>query len=294
MLGPIAVVTISTSDVGRAIECYGRFLDYGVVRRGPVSNEQALSWGSIALAGRDSALLAPASDADFLLRFVECRAAVPYRPYRHLGWNAMEFLVENVDEVARRLEDSPFHVLGPPAELSFSRQIRAMQVLGPDREVLYLTQIDGKIPGLDTPEVAARVDRVFIAILGGQSVESLQEFYAARFQVPRVPIIESVISVLSHAYELPPRHLHRLAALPLAEACYIEADAMPAAAEPRPVAADELPPAISMVTFRCRALPLGALALLSDPVALSDDPYRGGRSAVCRGSTGELIELIED
>lgn len=294
MLGPIAAVTISTPDVGRAIDCYERFLDYRLIRRGPVPSAQAVSWGSSALAGRDSALLAPSSDADFRLRFVERRATVPYEPFRHLGWNAVEFLVEDVDAVERGLAGSPFHVLGPPAELSFSSQIRAMQVLGPDHEVLYLTQIEGKVPGLATPDVAAPVDRAFIVILGGRSVESLQEFYATRLGVSRAPIIESVISVLSRAYGLPSRHLHRLAALPLAGACYIEADAMPAAAEPRPVVTDELPPAISMVTFRCRALPLGAVAMLSAPVALSDDPYRGGRSAVCRGPAGELIELIED
>lgn len=294
MLGPIAVVTVSTPDVGRAIESYGRFLDYRLIRRGSMSREQAASWGSIALAGRDSALLAPESNADFRLRFVECRAAVSYEPFRHFGWNAAELLVENVDHLARQLEGSPFRILGPPAELSFSSQIRAMQVLGPDREVLYLTQIAGKLPGFETPEVASRVDRAFIVILGGRSVESLQEFYSTRFAVPRAPIIEGVISVLSRAYDLPPRHLHQLSALPLGEGCYIEADTMPAAARPRSVASDELPPAISMVTFRCSALPPGTVERLSAPTALSDDPYRGRRSAVYRGPVGELIELIED
>jgi hypothetical protein len=294
MLGPIAAVTISSSDVGRAIESYGRFLDYRLVQRGPVSPEQAASWGCAALAGRDSALLAPAGRADFRLRFVESRAALPYDPFRHFGWNAAEFLVEDVDGLAQRLADSPFRILGPPKELSFSSQIRAMQVVGPDREVAYLTQIDGKIAGLEMPELTAAVDRVFIVIVGGRSVESLQEFYTTRLSVPRAPIIEGVISVMSRAYDLPPAHLHRLAALPLAEGCYIEADAMPGAAQPRPVSRDELPPAIAMVTFRCRSLPLDTLETLSAPVVLSDDLYRGGHSAMCRGSAGELIELIED
>jgi hypothetical protein len=294
MLGPIAAVTISSSDVGRAIEIYGHFLDYRLVQRGPVSPEQAASWGCAALAGRDSAQLAPAGDADFRLRFIESRGALAYEPFRHFGWNAAEFLVEDVDDLAQRLADSPFRVLGPPKELSFSRQIRAMQVAGPDCEVAYLTRIDGKIAGLETPELTSAVDRVFIVIVGGPSIESLQDFYATRLSVPRAPIIEGVISVMSRAYDLPPGYRHRLAALPLAEGCYIEADAMPAAAQPPPASSNELPPAISMVSFRCRSLSLDTLETLSAPVALSDDLYRGGRSAVCRGTAGELIELIED
>lgn len=293
MLGPIAVVTISTTDVGRAIETYARCLDYRLVSRARVGEEQAASWGSPALAGRDSALLAPDSDVDFRLRFVECTSAPHYEAFRHFGWNAAEFLVDDVDALAQRLDGSPFRMLGPPAELSFSNQIRAMQVLGPDREVLYLTQISGQLAGFDTPALASRVDRVFIVVLGGRSVESLQDFYHARLGVPRAPIIEGVISVMSRAYDLPARHPHRLAALPLTQACYIEADAMPDAAQPRPIARSELPPAISMVTFRCRALPRDALELLSAPVVLSDDPYRGRPSGVWRGSAGELIELIE-
>ena len=142
-----------------------------------------------------------------------------------------------------------------------------------------------------TPSADARVDRVFIAILGGRSVESLQDYYHAQFGVPRAPIIDAVISVMSNAYGLPARQKHQLSALPLADACYIEADTMPAQVQERPVQAGELPPAISMVTFRTGKLP--PLDYLGPIVTVSEEPYNGRRSAVCRGSAGELIELIE-
>jgi hypothetical protein len=293
MLGPIAAVTLSTPDVDVAVAAYERYLDYRVTARGPLSAGIAASWGTPGMAGRDCALLSPASSADFRLRFVAAGAAVPYTPFRHLGWNAAEFIVEDVDALAERLADSAFRIMGPPADLSFSDQIRAMQVRGPADEVLYLTQIKGKLPELDTPDSACAVDRAFIVILGGRSLELLQDFYGSRFAIPRGSPLDAVITVISNAYQLPPRQLHRLVALPLRGACYIEVDAMPPEVQPRPVAAGELPPAIAMVSFRCQQLSAG-LQYLSEPVALADEPYRGRRSAVCAGAAAELLELIED
>ncbi len=290
-LGAIAAVTIATADLARSVDLYQRHLEYRLAHRGSLDDALARSWGAGALPGRDYAVLAPRGSADFRLRFVQSPAAPDYAPFRHFGWNAAEFLVQDVDTLAERLQGSPFQLIGPPADLSFTDKIRAMQVLGPSGEALYLTQIKAKLPDFDTPTADARVDRVFITILGGRSVESLQDFYNTRLGVPRAPVIDAVISVMSRAYGLPPQQTHQLSALPLGEACYIEADTMPAAARERPVHAGELPPAIAMVSFRCGKLP--ALDYLGPPASAAEEPYAGRRSAVCRGSAGELIELIE-
>ena len=290
-LGAIAAVTIACPDLDRSIDLYQRYLDYRLAHRGTLDGALARSWGTSALPGRAYAVLAPRGSADFRLRLVQSPAAPDYAPFRHFGWNAAEFLVQDVDALAVRLQGSPFELIGPPADLSFSDKIRAMQVLGPSGEALYLTQIKAKLPEFATPTADARVDRVFITILGGRSVASLQDFYNARFGVPRAPVIDAVISVMSNAYGLPPQQKHQLAALPLGEACYIEADTMPAAAQERPVRDGELPPAIAMVSFRCGKLP--PLEYLGPPASVGEEPYAGRRSAVCRGSAGELIELIE-
>ena len=290
-LGAIAAVTIATADLDRSVDLYQRHLEYRLAHRGSLDDALARSWGTDALPGRDYAVLAPRGSADFRLRFVQSPAAPDYAPFRHFGWNAAEFLVQDVDALAERLQGSPFQLIGPPADLSFTDKIRAMQVLGPSGEALYLTQIKTQLPDFDTPTADARVDRVFITILGGRSVESLQDFYNTRLGVPRAPVIDAVISVMSRAYGLPPLQKHELSALPLGEACYIEADAMPAEARERPTRAGELPPAIAMVSFRCGKLP--ALDYLGPPASVAEEPYAGRRSAVCRGSAGELIELIE-
>ena len=80
-------------------------------------------------------------------------------------------------------------IVGEPQDLSFSEDIRAMQVLGPGRELLYLTQFKRPVPGLEVPETRCDVDRTFIVILGGPSMDALQDFYADTFRVPRASAV---------------------------------------------------------------------------------------------------------
>jgi hypothetical protein len=289
--GPIRTVTISTTDLDGLVGTYERCLAYGVVERGTVPPAQAASWGAPAVAGRRYALLSPAGRGDAFLRFVESRRPEGYVPFRHLGWNAAEHIVQNCDSLGECLQHSPFEIIGPPADLSFSDQIRAMQVRGPADEVLYLTQIKSKLPIFDTPDARFPVDRVFIMILGGRSMTELQDWYAAKLGVPRAPEIPSKISVLAHAYGHSPETLYSIAALPLPGQAFIEADAMPAGVLPRPCLPGELPPAIAMVTFEVDALPDG-LAWLAPPARHGGLANGDGTSAVCVGPAGELIELV--
>jgi len=291
MLGPISTVTIATPDPVALAADYERWLGYAVVERRPVSAVEAHAWGAPAVEGRRLLLLAPAGRGNSYLRFVESRRPDGYVPLRHLGWNAAEHIVQDCDALGRRLEGSPFAIIGPPADLSFSDQIRAMQVRGPADEVLYLTQIKSKLPIFDTPDADYPVDRVFIVILGGETMESLQDAYATRFGVPRAPVIPAKVSVLARAFGEPEDTLYSIAALPLRGQSFIEADAMPAAVAPRPCLAGELPPAIAIVSFESATLPAG-VEWLAPPTALPGLAYRGRLAGTCRGPAGELIELI--
>jgi catechol 2,3-dioxygenase-like lactoylglutathione lyase family enzyme len=299
-LGPISCVTIAAPDLQRATDLYQRYLGYQTVESGTIPPPQAESWGRPGLAGRNYALLLPEGQGQTYIRFVESRPArgsaaggtPAYVPFRHMGWNAAELMVQDTDAVAARLAGSPFPVIGPPADLSFSDQIRAMQVLGPSSESLYLTSFKRKLPEFDTPDAHHFVDRVFIVIVGGPSVAQVNDFYHRHFGVAKAPVIPVVISVVSQAHGLPPDSRHDLAALALLGQSYIEADTMPPGTLPRTSVGDELPPAISMVSFVVERLP-DALPWLAPPRTLSPAPYHGRRTAVCVGAAGELIELIE-
>jgi catechol 2,3-dioxygenase-like lactoylglutathione lyase family enzyme len=292
MLGRISTVTINTPDLPAAVAAYQRYLGYRVVDDGALGRDTARAWGRPGLAGTRAVILEPASGSDTYLRFVQGSACVDYRPFACVGWNAAELIVADVDTLAGQLEASPFRVIGAPADLSFTDKIRAMQVVGPAREVLYLTQVKEKLAAFDTPEAASFVDRVFIVILGGASLDALQDYYHGRFGVARAQAMPSVVSVLSAQYGLPKEHRHAIAALQVGGQCYIEADEMPGGAIARPCEPGQLPPGIAMVSFEIERLP--DLPSVLGPIHRSPGlPYDGRRSTACIGAAGELIELVE-
>ena len=218
--------------------------------------------------------MAPAAADDFVFRFIESPVEPGYRAFSRHGWNAAELIVAKVDALADRLAASPFEIVAPPMDLSFCPDIRAMQIRGPGGEILYLTEFKKPVPGLDAPPARCEVDRTFIVIAGGASLDAMQDFYAARFNVPRAPALESRVQTMALEFGLPREHRFRIAALPLGGSCYIEADEMPAAAQALATEQHELPPGISIVSF------LGA-------------PQAGADGISCvRGAAGELIEII--
>jgi catechol 2,3-dioxygenase-like lactoylglutathione lyase family enzyme len=292
-IGPIRCVTIAAPDVQQMIDTYHRYLGYELVDDGHVSPQQAQLWNRPALVGRRYASMLPGGEGPTFIRFVESKPTPGYVAFRHMGWNAAELMVQDTDGIAARLVDSPFKIIGPPADLSFSDKIRALQALGPAQESLYLTSFKEKLPEFDTPDPTHYVDRVFIVILGGPSVEVLNDFYQRHFAVAKAPAIPGVISVISNAHGLPPETPHVLAAMTLNGQSFIEADCMPNGTLPRGGAPEELPPAISMVTFGVERLPEG-VEWLAPPTRLSERPYDSRRVGVCLGAAGEWIELIEE
>lgn len=270
-LGPITCVTFTAPDLAAVEDAYRRFLGYRVVERGQLTASQSEAWHCPADAAAKTLLLAPAAADDFLFRVVESPAVDGYLPFGSFGWNAAEIIVRDVDALAERLADSPFEIVGEPQDLSFSEDIRAMQILGPGKELLYLTQFKRAVPGLDVPDARCDVDRTFIVILGGPSMDALQDFYADRFQVPRAPAVESRVKGMSAAFGLDPEHRYPIAALPLAGQCLIEVDQMPDQAQARLGHAGRLPPGISVVSF----------------AATDTDTATGS----LMGAAGEIIEL---
>ncbi len=293
-LGPIAAVTLATPELQSSIDAWRLYLGYELADHDRLTPAMAAQFGRPGLAGRRYALMLPAGEGQTWLRFIESRPEPAYRPFRHMGWNAAELMVQDTDQAAARIADSPFRVIGPPADLSISDKIRAMQAIGPANEAIYLTSFKEKLAAFDVPEARHFIDRVFIVILGGPSCEAVGAFYSRHFGVAPAAATPSVITVLSAAHGLPADTRHTLAALALAGQCYIEVDAMPAGTLARPAPPDELPPGISMVTFLVDRLPADpALRWLAGPRALPQAPYHGRRTAVCIGPAGEWIELVE-
>jgi hypothetical protein len=283
-IGPIAAVTVVTPSLTASEEAYGGWLGYRAVGRGRVGAAQAALWSAPDVAGAPYLLMAPAGADDFVFRFIERRGQSGYRAFSGHGWNAAELIVQRVDDIAASLAGSPFEIVAPPLDLSFCSDIRAMQVRGPGGEICYLTEFKRPVPGLDAPPARSAVDRTFIVIVGGPSLAGLQRHYAARFGVPESPPMESRVQTMALEFGMDRESRFRIAALPLAGRCYIEADEMPAAARPLP--ASGLPDGIAIVTFN------GSKPAGTTPPA-EEAPYRRASSVACeRGAAGELIEVV--
>lgn len=286
-LGPIACVTFSAPDLDAVEEAYTRWLGYQVRDRTTVSDDAAAVWGAPAAAGAGMLLMGPHTGEDVFLRFVEGPAVDGYAPLMTHGWHATEIVVADVDGLEGRLAGSPFAIIGPPADLSITDKVRAMQVTGPAGEVLYLTQVKEPVPGFDLPQAGAGVERVFIVVAGGPDLGALRDFYGRALGLSSSEPAGAVVSVLSDAHGLPAEALHDLSTVQLDGACLVELDQFPASARDRPVADGALPPGMAMVSLLTDDL--GG----RDARALAGRVYGGRRACVCRGGAGELIELIE-
>ena len=286
-IGPILAVTVCTPDLDASIEAYTRALGYRELTRSRVTAQQSALWQCPALQGCRYALLAPQAADDFVFRFVESREADVDEAFTRHGWNAAELIVAKVDPLADQLVNSPFEIVAPPLDLSFCSDIRAMQIRGPAGEILYLTEFKRPVPGLPAPPARCAVDRTFIVIVGGASLPRLQAFYEKTFGVPHPEPMESRVQTMALAFGLSREHRFRIAALPLAGRCFVEADEMPAAARPLDPEATRFPPGIAMVSFAGVPGGTGARAAPAEP------PYPpAARAASRHGVAGELLEII--
>src|SRR5690606_27213784 len=141
-------------------------------------------------------LMSPAAGRDFVFRFIEWPGATGYQAFTGHGWNAVELIVDDVDTLSSRFEQSRFGIVAPPMDLSFCTDIRAMQIRGPAGEIIYLTQFKRSVPGLDAPPARCAVDRAFIVIVGGESLPALQDYYSTAFGVPITPAVESRVQTM--------------------------------------------------------------------------------------------------
>ncbi len=294
----LVIITISSPDLDLMEQSYAHSLNYEVVERGKIAEELAAVWNAPRMAGRDFLLMQPESKADFYLRFVQVDAVDGYGPMKTFGWNATEILVEDPDALARQLRDtnSRFKIIGEPRPLSATSKIRAMQVVGPADEVVYLTRIPPHSPGDPGPAMASAttwVDRPFIVILGGPDIHAIRSFYSENFglQIGEPGTARMTVLNKAHGYDI--ETVHPITMARISNEFAIEIDGYPAAATTRPQRYGELPPSMSMVGFEVDSFEGLEAHMVAPAQAISALPYNGKTSVVLRGPAGELIELIK-
>lgn len=286
-LGRITAVTITSPDLDRVIDIYSKYLGYRFISSTTVSAEQAKIWDAENIEGSRMIFMSPESSNDFFFRFIEQDIDEDYVPFGTYGWNAAELIVKDVDQSAEKLIGSPFEVIGEPADLSFTDQIRAMQILGPSKEIIYLTQFKSKLDEFDSPSPRCDIDQTFIVILAGENLDQMQSFLHQELSVKKAAPMQSRIRAISKVFDLPEDTKYKSAALAIRDQSLIELDEMPSKAGPRTCRPGYLPSGISIVSFIAHDS-----GLISKTYDSNIPSFEKFQASTIKGNSGELIEII--
>jgi len=284
-LGPCLSATLVTSNLEMSVSAYCGFLHQHVHSSGVVSASPADRWGLGPLTGMSMAWLANELDEPWL-RLIEIPGAETVNPFDHRGWMSLEISVQDVDKLFGELEQSPFKVIGEPANLDVSNDIRAMQVIGPSGEVLYLTEVKAEVPPFELPFARCAVDRLFIPVLLTNDRDRTLAGYE-RLSGTTGLSFDTKITVINRARGMDILQRHPVATLQLRGKNVIEIDQLDDLSS-RPRVNNCLPAGIAVITFAIQSMPDSMSTMPAEEGA-----YAGCRAALVNGGAGECIELIE-
>ena len=295
MLKSIVMVTMLVTNLNAVEEAYDSYLGYQVVEEGQIDRSLGSVWGARGMNKHPYVIMQPKSGAEVYLRFIEDKSMTNYRPMGTHGWNSTEILVEDPDALAVQLSNSSFNIIGQPYDLYPTPDApRAMQVLGPSNEIIYLTRIIPGGSGFNLGSAQSYVDRVFIMVVGGPSMKALQDFYSQKLNMPVTEASDWTIGVISRLNNLPEDTVYPLALVSFEQDFLIELDEYPSVVVPRKRAANHLPSSTSVVSFLVDSLDNFDIKWRRPPRTIQDFPYNGRKVGVTIGPAGEWIELIEE
>jgi catechol 2,3-dioxygenase-like lactoylglutathione lyase family enzyme len=124
-LGSVQGATLVTADLAQCTATYCDHLHLRVHSQGVLTDEAAGMLGWPGLGGAPTSWLANALGEPWL-HIIENPNASVLRPFGHYGWLSLEISVQDVDALGAALVNSPFEIIGPPADLAVGEAIRAM------------------------------------------------------------------------------------------------------------------------------------------------------------------------
>ncbi len=292
--GPILVATVTVSDIEESLNLYTKTLGYYLDCRGLVSSELAKSWKTNKMVNSEWALLKPKSKEFGWIRLIEGKIPKSFRPLGHYGWSAIEILVESPDDVYNKLLKSDFKIIGKPEPLISSPKIKAMQAMGLDGEVFYITNVPkGASPIHNLPKLKSKVDRVFIMVLASSDLKATHQQFSELFNISKLTEKKRGKNFVGKNYGLVVNNESlKMTTMQLKGECLIQVDTLPDSASFTPNLQGYLPPGIPIVTFIVRNLDL---SIFSDNEMIHEKSsfYEGRGSKTIIGSSGERIELID-
>jgi hypothetical protein len=227
--GPLRHATVLTADSAALRRAYVA-LGLVVTAQGRVDANTAAAWGQAQLGG--CACIELGRPGATLLRIIEvphasAHATARATRYSH-GWLALEVLVRDVDALAAPAAAAGFEIVGAPADLALSPNIRAMQLVGPAGEMLYLTQVKAPVPPFELPlsdsiEASQNIGPLFIAVMSTPSRAAAMQACAPL--MPRATLcFDTKVTVLNRALGRDVNTAWPLATVQLAGQCLFEVD----------------------------------------------------------------------
>ena len=278
-IGPVLSATLVTNDYQKTIDAWCDYLHQHVHSE----TQDNLRLGKINHASTRIAWLANGLDEPWL-RIVESTEAEFVNPFEYYGWLSLEINVQNVDELFETLKDSPFEIIGEPADLDVSDSIRAMQVIGPAGEVLYLTEIKAEVPPFELPFARCAVDRLFIPVAMTPSRDDSLALYES-FEHTKGIQFDTKITVINRDLGLNIDTRHPVATVQLSGNNLIELDQIDGLSTPDP---RQSYCGIQQVSFTVQSLPESGIRY-----EVSSGPNQGQTAVQVSGPGGEQIEFAE-
>lgn len=293
---PIKCGTVLVNDLDASISLYRDVLQQDVVDVSELSPAVAASWDAPRLGGASVCLLQPKSKADSYIRLVQSPDVVTPVPHAtSYGWCAFEISVEDVFALANQLQGSGFTVVGPPKRLDGIDNVIPMQVVGPDQEVLFLNQVLSSDQHTDLPLATCAIDRIFMAILASRDRQKSVGDYVTQLEYQEAGTHEIRYSLINRAFDFNSETKHALTLVQDGRAPIIEVDQYPQQTIARPVPHGGLSHGCAMVSLSVKQLNVSSLSnkLTEQAICSNEFLYGGCASIVIKGSSGELLELIQ-
>ena len=289
--------TLCVQSLEKSRSLYCNVFGYKAIENGKIDEQTAETWGAKKTEGLPYTLLQPESKSNVFLRLIENPKLTPNPPLRTFGWSAIEICTQDTLAIHAKLLSKPFEIIGPPKPLDGMPQIFPMQILGPDNEVIYLTEIRENFDEFDLPRANSLVDRLFILVMGCKDRVLTGNWLAHTLELKDNPPMKLAYTMLSKAYGMARQTQHTISTLQHERDLFLQIDQMPKAAVTRPQAPHHLPSGIAIGSFHHpdfdHVLSCAGKALISDPQILTGQMYAGKRSVTLKSPDGTLIEIIE-
>ena len=284
-IGPTLISTIFSSNATASVSNWCEYLEQQIHSTSLITDDVAQHWGWPDLAGRTMTWLENSLGEPWL-RIIESPNSEQTIAFRRYGWLSLEISVQDVDALYQSLQGSPLTIIGKPANLDVSDDIRAMQVLGPDGEVLYLTEIKAPVPPFELQFARCAVDRLFIPVAMVPNREEALAVYE-KFAHTNGLQFDTKITVINKALGKAIDTRHPVAAVQLAGSNLVELDQIDGL-ESATNNSQAPRSGIGMISFQVEALPDDQERYL-----IRQGPYANCQACMIHGGGGALMELIK-